>query len=106
MRLGHVIGKVTLSTADPALRGGRFLLVQPAGQAQFAGAPALPLAAGPTVVVYDQLGGGLNDLVGFTEGAEASAPFDQPTPVDAYCAALIDSVHYQPPRPAAGNPKS
>ena len=99
MRLGHVIGKVTLSTADPALRGGRFLLVQPFGKAQFAGADAVPLAKGATVVVYDELGADLGHTIGFTEGAEAAMPFAQPTPVDAYNAALVDRVFYTPPAP-------
>gem|GEM_PF-4034924 len=58
MRLGHVIGTVTLALSDPALRGARFLLVQPFGPAQFGGAPAVPLAPGATVVVYDSLGAG------------------------------------------------
>ena len=59
MRLGHVIGRVTLSQQEPAYTGGRFLLVQPFGAAQFRGAPMTPLAKGSTVVVYDQLGAGL-----------------------------------------------
>jgi ethanolamine utilization protein EutN len=99
MRLGHVIGKVTLSTADPALRGGRFVLVQPFDRAQFAGAGPVPLAKGATVVVYDELGADLGHIVGFTEGAEAAMPFSQPTPVDAYNAALVDRVFYTPPAP-------
>ena len=94
MRLGHVIGRVTLSH-----QGGRFLLVQPLSQAQFAGAPMLPLAKGSSLVVYDNLGAGVGNLIGFTEGAEASAPFDRPTPVDAFNAALIDQIFYSPPGP-------
>ncbi len=97
MRAGHVIGNVTLSIADPALRGARFLLVQPFTKAQFAGAGPLPLAKGATVVVYDQLGAGIGQTIGFTEGAEATMPFGQSTPVDAYSAAIIDRVIYQPP---------
>ena len=31
------------------------------------------------------------------EGAEAAVPFDQPTPVDAYNAALVDRSFYTPP---------
>lgn len=98
MRLGHVIGKVTLSVADAALRGGRFLLVQPLSKAQFAGAPATPLAKGATVVIYDELGATTGQIVGFTEGAEATMPFAQPTPVDAYNAAIVDQIYYTPPR--------
>ncbi len=97
MRLGHVIGKVTLSKQDPAYKGGRFLLVQPFARAQFAGAPMTPLAPGSSLVVYDNLGAGLGHVIGFTEGAEASAPFDQPTPVDAFNAALVDEFFYNPP---------
>lgn len=97
MRLGHVIGRVTLSQQDPAYKGGRFLLVQPFSKEQFAGAPMLPLAKGSSLVVYDNLGAGVGHVIAFTEGAEATAPFDQPTPVDAFNAALIDEVFYTPP---------
>ena len=97
MRLGHVIGRVTLSQQDPAYKGGRFLLVQPFSKEQVAGAPMLPLAKGSSLVVYDNLGAGVGHVIAFTEGAEATAPFDQPTPVDAFNAALIDQVFYTPP---------
>jgi microcompartment protein CcmK/EutM len=106
MRLGHVIGKVTLSAAEPALRGARFLLVQPLSREQFAGAPMEPLAKGPTLVIYDDLGAGLGHVVGFTEGAEAAAPFPNPTPVDAYNAAIVDTVQYSPPPPPPGKVSS
>ena len=97
MRLGHVIGKVTLSKQDPAFKGARFLLVQPFAKAQFQGAPMTPLAKGISLVVYDNLGADLGHTIGFTEGAEATAPFDQPTPVDAFNAAIIDKIFYTPP---------
>ena len=97
MRLGHVIGRITLSQQDPAYHGGRFLLVQPFCRDQYRGAGMTPLAPGSTLVMYDQLGAGVGHVVGFTEGAEATAPFPEPTPVDAYCAAIIDQIFYQPP---------
>ena len=97
MRLGHVIGRVTLSQQDPAYKGGRFLLVQPFSREQFAGAPLLPLAKGSSLVVYDNLGAGVGHVNAFTEGAEAIAPFDQPTPVDAFNAALVDKIFDTPP---------
>ena len=97
MRLGHVIGRVTLSKQDPAYKGGRFLLVQPFDKSKFAGAAMEPLAKGSSLVVYDNLGAGLGNVIGFTEGAEATAPFENPTPVDAYNAALIDQIFYNPP---------
>jgi carbon dioxide concentrating mechanism protein CcmL len=97
MRLGHVIGRVTLNAADPALSGARFLVVQPLSRAQFAGAALEPLAPGASVIVYDDLGAGVGQIIGFTEGAEATAPFERPTPVDAYNAAIIDHITYTPP---------
>lgn len=97
MRLGHVIGRVVLSQQDPAYTGGRFLLVQPLDKAQFKGAGVTPLAKGNSLVVYDNLGAGVGNIIGFTEGAEATAPFDNPTPVDAYTAAIVDEIFYNPP---------
>ncbi|AHF89560.1 carbon dioxide concentrating mechanism protein CcmL [Opitutaceae bacterium TAV5] len=99
MRLAHVIGKVTLSVADPSLRGGRLVIAQPLNREKFAtpGHPMLPLAKGNSTVVYEALGAAEGQIIGFTEGAEASAPFDKPTPVDAYAAAIIDTISYTPP---------
>ena len=97
MRLGTVIGKVTLSRQDPAYRGARFLLVRPWTTAQYA-RPEAPQRSDAILVVYDQLGAGTGSIVGFTEGSEASKPFATPTPVDAYSAAIIDEVFYQPPK--------
>lgn len=74
--------------------------MQPLSRAQFAGVPMLPLARGATVVVYDGIGAGPGQIVGFTEGAEAAAPFPGPAPVDAYACALIDQLHYSAPASA------
>jgi len=46
--------------------------------------------------VYDALGGGLGQVIGYVEGREAAQPFDQPTPVDAINAALVDQIFYRP----------
>lgn len=99
MRLGHVIGKVTLSRQEPSYVGGRFLLVRPwapASAEPVAGRPP-PQQAGATLVVYDNLGAGLGSVIGFTEGSEASRPFAEATPVDAYNAAIADEIFHQPP---------
>jgi ethanolamine utilization protein EutN len=98
MRLGHVIGKVTLSRQDPSYRGGSLLVVQPLSAAQFADPAARGPAGGASLVVYDRLGAGPGHILGFTEGSEAAMPFSEPTPVDAYSAALIDEIFYRPPR--------
>lgn len=101
MKIGQVIGRVTLSDQDPAYKGGRFLIVHPFSREQHLGAPLQPLQKGTNVVVYDQLGAGLGEIVGFSQGAEATAPFPQPTPVDAYNCCIIDRINYNPPDASA-----
>ena len=98
MKLGTVIGRVTLSTTVKSLEGGRFLIVSPFGQAQFAaglGAP-VSLSADPSMVIYDAMGGAPGQVVGYVEGREAAQPFEVPTPVDAINAALVDEMFYNP----------
>lgn len=97
MKLGHVIGKVTLNQREESLKGGRFLMVQPLDRKQMAGAALLPMPKANSLVVYDNLGAGHGDIIGYVEGAEATAPFTQPTPIDAFNAAIIDTITYQPP---------
>jgi microcompartment protein CcmK/EutM len=98
MRLGAVIGRVTLSQAVPALKGGRFLIVSPFTREHFQQGTETPagMSKEPSLVVYDNLGGGVGQTIGFVEGAEATAPFDEPTPIDAINAALIDEIFYSP----------
>ena len=98
MRLGTVIGRVTLSQTIPAFRGGRWLVISPFTRDHFQHRhdPPPGLSKDPSVVAYDDLGGGLGDTVGFVEGREAAMPFDQPTPVDATNVAIIDDVFYTP----------
>lgn len=97
MRLGTVIGRVTLTQKEPVYNGGRLLIVQPWTREQFAGESVPPLPKGSSVIVYDQLGAGMGHTIGFTEGAEATQPFTGDAPVDAYCACIVDQVDYQPP---------
>jgi len=98
MKLGTVIGRVTLSRSEPSLKGGRFLIISPFSREQYA--QGLDAGAGmgkdPSLVVYDDLGGGVNDVIGYEEGAEASQPMPQPTPIDAINCALIDEMFYNP----------
>ncbi len=48
---------------------------------------------GEDVVMYDNLGAGRGARIGFSEGAEAAAPFHpKKKPVDAYCACILDQV--------------
>ena len=98
MRLGTVIGRVTLSVTVPALVGARWLIVSPFTREHFQqGSEAPPeLSKEPSLVVYDNLGGGVGETIGFIEGREAAAPFDDPTPVDAINGALVDEIFYNP----------
>jgi ethanolamine utilization protein EutN len=90
MRIGEVIGRVTLSRFHPQLRGGRFLIALPM--------PLVALSEGAAsraeeIVVYDNLGAGPGSLIGVSEGREAANPFGKTkTPVDAYCACIIDRI--------------
>jgi ethanolamine utilization protein EutN len=90
MRIAEVVGRVTLSRVHPNLKGGRYILALP-----------MPLEAltegsskrGEEVVAFDQLGAGPGSLIGLSEGREAANPFGQvKTPVDAYCACLLDRI--------------
>lgn len=112
MRLGTVIGRVTMTLQEPIYKGGRVLLVQPLTRADFAalsgsaepqlGTKIPKLANVSTLVAYDQLGADIGHIVGFTEGAEATAPFTAAAPVDAYIACIVDQIDYRPPEAVKG----
>lgn len=91
MRMGKVIGTVTLSKRMPNLDRGRYIIVQPESEA------ALRDTAPPedaSVVAYDELSAGIGQRVSFSEGREAAMPFHPIlVPVDAYCSAIIDEVN-------------
>ena len=92
MRMGTVIGRVTLSVKNPKFVGERLLLTLPWNRQTFEGKESFD----PSIVVFDQLGAGIGAHIAISEGAEAACPFATPTPVDAYCAALIDHHSYTP----------
>ena len=91
MRMGTVIGRVTLSVRSPKYTGERLLVTLPWKTDTFAGAEKFD----PAIVVYDQLGAGVGQHIAISEGREAACPFEKPTPVDAYCAALVDEIFYK-----------
>jgi carbon dioxide concentrating mechanism protein CcmL len=97
MRLGTVIGNVTLSKTVDGLPGARWLVVSPFTREHFQSSSKAPtVSKEPSLVVYDDLGGGIGQTIGFVEGREAAMPFDRPTPIDAIDAALIDTIFYSP----------
>jgi carbon dioxide concentrating mechanism protein CcmL len=97
MRLGTVIGTVTLGKTVESFRGARWLVVSPFTREEFQSSSNAPaVSKEPSLVVYDDLGGGIGQTIGFIEGREAAMPFDQPTPIDAIDAALVDEIFYSP----------
>jgi microcompartment protein CcmK/EutM len=99
MRIAQVIGRVTLSVQDPAFKGGRWLMVNPldAGQFNTACLTTPAITSQSSFVTYDNLGASDGDIVGVVEGAEATAPFDFPIPIDAITVAIFDCLSYEPP---------
>ncbi|HZT79309.1 MAG TPA: EutN/CcmL family microcompartment protein [Gemmataceae bacterium] len=89
MRIAEVIGTVTLSRSHPSVAGFRWVIGVPFSlKALRAGEPD-----GEDVVLYDDLGAGSGQRIGFSEGGEAAAPFHpEKKPVDAYCACIIDQI--------------
>ena len=100
MKLGTVIGRVTLSQNVDCLRGGRWLLVSPFERKDFeraAKSQAISsLSREFSLVVYDNLGADVGQTIGYEEGREAAQPFSPPIPIDAISVALVDHVFYSP----------
>jgi len=98
LRIGVVRGHVVLSIALPELRGTRFLIVEPVTAENLAKNDGS--GGGKALIVADQLGPGIGQLIAFTEGSEAANPYwPNLVPVDAYCALIINDVDYRPPVP-------
>ena len=90
MRIGEVIGSVTLHQAHPSLSGATLRLTIPMTLKELAGeAPPREEA----IVVYDVLGAGLGSRIAISEGGEAAQPFyPEVKPIDAYNAAILDAI--------------
>ena len=90
MRIGEVIGTVTLSRAHPSLARARWVIAMPFSlKALRSDGPP----DGEDLVVFDQLGAGHGHRIAFSEGGEAAVPFlPERKPVDAYCACLLDQL--------------
>jgi carbon dioxide concentrating mechanism protein CcmL len=98
MRLGTVIGRVTLSVTASKLEGARWLIVSPFTREHFQQGSETPpgMSNDPSLVVYDNLGAGVGQTIGYVEGREAAQPFETPPPIDAINAALVDDIFYHP----------
>jgi microcompartment protein CcmK/EutM len=90
MRIAKVIGTVTLSRSHPSFKGARLKVVIPLALDNLAGETE-PTAE--ELVVWDEIGAGIGDLVAVSEGPEASQPFrPELKPVDAYNTAILDHI--------------
>lgn len=90
MRIGTVIGTVTLSERHPSLAGGSYRVVVPLSLDNLTGQST---AAAEELVVYDDLGAGQGSMIAFSEGVEAAQPFaPNYKPLDAYNAAILDHI--------------
>ena len=90
MRVGEVIGNVTLSKCNAMVAGGTWLVVVPL---TVAGLKGDDQGREEALVVYDELGASPGSQIGFSEGGEAANPF-APThkPLDAYNACILDNI--------------
>ena len=91
MRVGKVVGRVTLSRAYETLVGGRFLLVEVQDRFSLVGSAR---KTNESLVVYDHIGAHDGDLIAFAESREACMPFypEKRVPIDAYNGAILDHV--------------
>ena len=90
MKIGEIIGTVTLSKRHPSLPHGAWRICVPLSRAGLQGSPD---GREEPFVTYDELGAGLGSLIAISEGAEASAPFHpEQKPIDAYNAAILDVI--------------
>jgi ethanolamine utilization protein EutN len=95
MRIAEVIGTVTLNRAHPSFAGASLRLAIPLATSDLAGQTR---PAGESLVVFDELGAGVGSRIAVSEGAEAAQPFyPEVKPVDAYDAAILDSVQVEAP---------
>ena len=96
MRIARVIGTVTLNRSLPELSAGQYLIADALdGQAMTGIDRSTRRAASmpESLVVFDQLGAGVGQMIAVSEGGEAAMPFRPGrVPVDALCTAILDSV--------------
>ena len=91
MRIGKVIGNVTLSRVHDSVTGTQWKLVVPMDIDDLQNLDTEP--ASEELVVYDPLSAAVGEWIAFSEGVEAAMPFyPNLKPIDAYGAAIIDEL--------------
>jgi microcompartment protein CcmK/EutM len=95
MRIAQVIGSVTLSRVHPTFVGGSLRLAVPLSLQNLAIDATL---TAEELVVWDDLGAGIGSRIALSEGGEAAQPFrPHDKPVDAYNAAILDTIEIKIP---------
>ena len=95
MRIGEVIGTVTLNRRHPSLSGARLKLVQPLSWDNLTGRSDESM---DEIAVFDELGAGVGSRIAMSEGREAAMPFyPEVKPIDAYNAAILDTLQFEMP---------
>ena len=90
MRIGKVIGTVVLSRSHPTLKGATLKIAVPLDLEHLIGKSNNESEG---LVVYDEFGAGHGSQIAISEGGEAAQPFYPDfKPVDAYNAAILDTV--------------
>jgi len=96
MRIARVIGNITLGRRLEGFPVGRLVLADPLDAHALEALPEASLREDPApeaLVVLDQLNAGVGQLIGVSEGREASMPWwPEKAPVDAYNSAILDTV--------------
>ena len=95
MRIGKVIGTVTLNRWHPSLTGARLKLVIPQSWDNLTGKGDRSMGE---IAVLDELGAGVGSQIALSEGREAAMPFyPDVKPIDAYNAAILDTLQLEIP---------
>ena len=91
MRIGKVVGRVTLNRSYETLAGGRFVIVEIQDRFGLAGESR---KTSESLVCYDHIGAHMGDLIAVSESREACMPFypEKRVPLDAYNSAILDDV--------------
>jgi len=90
MRIGEIIGTVTLNRAHPSFEGATLKMAVPLSLKALSGEEEL---TDEFLVLWDQLGAGIGSRVAISEGPEASMPFRPDIkPVEAATAAILDTL--------------
>ncbi len=92
MRIAKILGTVVLGRSHPSYANARLRLAVPMTLAEL---EANEQPAGESLVLWDELGAGNGSLVALSESSEAAQPFRPDIiPVDAYNAAILDSISF------------